>query len=468
MGADQARVYELMSRYSMKPRLASYIAQAQWRILDQTDTSIHFIINYPDSAKIDESVNVAADPSYTPTPADLQRAARSPHQVHGASFTTKKTGPKEWQYTLQYHLPYSQIPSELLQRILPKSNSASGGSHVFDLVRPVYADGALPAGEAVVSVVANYFATYYDKMWEMEKHSVGVDIPLALLDLADDLLTLKGWVSEVGELEDCAKNPTNPLSQKASHDQNYQHDVLDPLSDAKGDVISTLAPTLASDTAGFITHWLPFGSGAVAGLIFSTQDEAVAQFAEGRIQEAGKYIVPCHEQEMVAGQFRPMQGTLTYAYKFNSNECKIGKCVEFEEERKFEGAVHLVPDSFGYLAGQGNGQFNGKSKQHAWDQYCKTAGWNQELEGPGKIEVEAGGDSPLNGYIKVRFGSNDLTRKSSQTSCSGERRSDPNQAGAFGGASCDFPNVDLVHGGTYSAFENGDPHGTCKLELAPQ
>ena len=82
--------------------------------------------------------------------------------------------------------------------------------------------------------------------------------------------------------------------------------------------------------------------------------------------------------------------------------------------------------------------------------------------------MQAGGDSPRNGYIKVRIGSTDLTRASSQTMCSGERRSDPKQAGAFGGASCDFLNVDLVHGGTYSAFENGDPHGTCKLELAPQ
>jgi len=463
---NQANLLELMTKSKMKPRLANYISTAQLQVVSQTDTSVHLVITYADKSTIDENITVDADPSYTPGPVDLERAARTGSKVHGPKLTVKRKGPNQWEYMLQYHVPYSAIPSDLLQKIQSSGISQRTNAGFHDWVPPVYADGGLAAGEGVVSILANYFATYYDKMWEMEKKSVGVDVPLALLDLGDDILTLKGWMSEIGELEDCAKNPTNPLSQKASHDPNYQHDVLDPLNDAKGDVESTLVPTLASDTAGFVTHWLPFGSGAVVGLIFSTQDEAISQYAEGRIEEAGRYVVPCHHEQLTAGQFRPMQGNLTYSYKSSTHDCRDDKCVQGDVDRQFEGSAQLTSDSSGYLGGKGVGEFKITANQRAWDRYCKSSGWHQDSKGAGEIDLLAGG-TPLDGVIRATLKSNSLALEGESTTCSGSKVP-YHQENGWLAVSCEFHNVDLVHGGTFSAFETGDSHGTCKLEISPQ
>jgi len=470
IAGDQAKVFELMTKYKLKPRLANYIAQANLQVVSQTDISIHFVITYPDKATTDGTITVAADPNYTPSPADVERAARTGSKVLGPKLTVKKNGPNEWQYTLQYQVPYSAIPSDLLQKLPPPSKGERSISHLLDLVPSVHADGGLVAGEGAVSVLANYFATYYDKKWEMEGKSVGVDVPLALLDLGDDLMTLKEWMNEIGELEDCAKNPTHPLSQKATHDPNYQHDVLDPLSDAKGDVQSTLVPTMASDTAGFITHWLPFGSGAAAGLVFSTQDEAIANYAEGRIEEARKYVVPCHHEEMTAGQFRPMQANFKYVYNRNiPNQCdKDGNCSQGEEKRGIEGTVHMTPDSTGFLVGKGTAKVTMHSSQHATNQYGCSVEGHEKSEGAGELAVRGGGATPLNGVVKAEFNTDALTTDSDGKTCKGSAAPSHRENGSFGMA-CDFYNVNLVRGGTYTAFEGGNQiNGTCTLEIFPE
>jgi len=470
IAGDQAKLFELMNHFKLNMRLATYIAQAKLQVVSQTDTSVHFVITYPDNATTDETFTVAADPNYTPTSADLERAARTASKVHGPKLTVKKNGPNEWQYTLQYHVPYSAIPNDLLQQIQPPSNSPRSSVDFLDLIPSVHADGGLVAGEGAVSVVANYFATSQAKLWEREARSVGVDVPLALVDLGDDLLTFKRWMGEMGELEDCAKNPTNPLSQKATHDPNYQHDVLDPLSDAKGDVQSTLVPTLASDTAGFLTHWLPFGSGALAGLIFSTQDEAIADYAEGRIEEARKYVVPCHHEQMSAGQFLPMQANLKYSYNRNiPNECdKDGNCSQGEEKRVIEGTVHMTPDSTGFLVGKGAAQVTMEMSQHATNQYGGGSENHETSKGVGELAVRGGGATPQIGVVKAEFHTETLTTDGDSKTGKLPPKHWHNENGFFG-MDCDFYNVNFVRGGTYTAFQGGnDKNGTCTLEIFPE
>jgi hypothetical protein len=464
IGGDQAKLFELITKYKMKLRLANYIAQAQMQVVSQTDTSVHFVITYPDKATTDETITVAADPNYTPSPADLERAARTGSKVHGPKLTVKKTGPNQWQYTLQYHVPYSAIPSDLLQKLQPPSNSQRSSADFFDLVPSVHADGGVGAGEGAISVVANYFAEAYKTVGRMSTEgkdnakSIGMDIPLALVDLADDLAQLKLWLDEMGKLQDCAKNPTNPLSQKATQDPNYQHDVLDPLSNAKGDVISTLAPTLASDTAGFVTHWLPFGSGAVVGLIFSTQDDAVSQYAEGRIEEARKYIVPCDVVPMTPGDLRPMQGALKYTYIFNDHEAN--------ETRKAEGKFDLNIVEGG-LAGEGTAKFTYEYASASINPICQGIAETRKAKGDIKIKAEAGG-SPLAGVIELHVDGDlpvvdDQLVSSGAKTCIQQTRTYTDHYNYL----CHFDRVDMVHGGTFSAFaQDTGGRGTCTIELS--
>ena len=290
--APDPKLQEIMAKYRLGPNSANRIAQAKLEILTQTDTSVHFSLTFADHTTVDETATIAADATYRPTASDLEKAARRHSQIHGVKLTNKKTGEKTGTYTLQYHVPYSALPIDLQQKIHAAPGSKT--ARFFDLVPTANAQGAEATGEAVISVIANYFAESY-KTWkkvggEWEEFengkSLGADVPLAAVDLLEDGLSYKGWMDEMKKLEDCAKNPTNPLTQKASQDPNYQHEVMDQLNDAKGDVQSTAVPTLASDAAGYLSHFLPFGGGAVTTIVFSTQDEAVSEYAEGRIKEA--------------------------------------------------------------------------------------------------------------------------------------------------------------------------------------
>jgi len=458
IAGDQAKLFELMTNYHLGPKAANYIAQAKMQVLEQTDTSIHFVLSYPDKAKIDETMSVAADPKYTPSAADLERAARTGSKIHGPKLTSKRSGPKEWQYTLQYHVPYSAIPSDLLQKIQSATSGRNDGTVFFDLVPTARADGGLAAGELSVSVLANYFAAYYEGA-EMAGRSIGADVPLALADLADDFLTLKNWLNEMDELEDCAKNPTNPLSQKATHDPNYQHDVMDPLSDAKIDVGSTFVPMLASDTAGAVTHWLPFGSGAAVGLIFSTQDDAVSEITENRIQEARKYVVPCDNVPMMPGDLRPMEGALTYTY--------ILKTADQSNTQTAEGKFPLNKVSGG-LAGEGTAKFTQEITSMSTSKVpsCKGIADSVKAKGELKITAQAGG-TPLGGVIELHVSGN-VPVVEAQLVGEGANKcieQTKNYMGSYG-IVCHFDHVDMVHGGTFSTFaEDNGGRGTCTIEL---
>ena len=148
--------------------------------------------------------------------------------------------------------------------------------------------------------------------------SRGVDAPLAILDLILSLKELAGQLGQIGDLQDCAKNPTNPLTQKASQDPNYAHDVLDPLSDAKGNVGSSWLPRAANVGAGYLTHYLPFGSGFMLGPLLSMNDDAINSINEERISDAEKLVVECDkETELEAMGYRPMAGK--FEYKFNGS-----------------------------------------------------------------------------------------------------------------------------------------------------
>jgi hypothetical protein len=457
---DQAKLVELMNNYHLGLKAANYIAQAKLQVLEQTDTSIHFVLSYPDKAKIDETMSVAADPNYVPSAADLERAARTGSKVHGPKLTVKQNGQKEWQYTLEYHVPYSAVPSDLLQKIQPSTSSQNRRAHFFDLVPTVRADGGLPAGELSVSVLANYFAAYYEE--EMPGRSIGVDVPLALADLGDDFLTLRNWLNEIDELEKCAKNPTNPLSQKATQDPNYQHDVLDPLSDAKIDVGTTFVPMLASDTAGFVTHWMPFGSGAAVGLIFSTQDDAVSQITENRIQEAQKYVVPCEDAPMTPGDLRPMEGVLKYTFVNKQPPVKP----ELEDTRKAEGKFELNIVQGG-LGGRGTAKFTRDYQANSTNPQCK--GIAESLKATGDVDIDAqGGGTPFGGVIELHFGGDVPVADAQMVSNGANNCTEQTKTWTeHYGAVCRFQHVDMVHGGTFSTFSQEDGgYGTCTIELS--
>lgn len=481
--AGDPKLMELMVRHQLGPKGAKYISQGKMQIVDQTDTSVHVEITFPDKMRIEEIATVAADPGYTPTAAEMARANQRGFKAHAPKFKLAKRADGGWSYELQYHVPYSALPPELLQKI--RSESTNSVSHFFDLVPEARADDREVTGEASISVAANYTAEAYKDMdWahihsytQLEEElegvdnlkSLGADVPLALFDFLEDMVQLKGWNNELGEIEDCAKNPTNPLTQKASHDSNYQHDVMDQLEAADGDVNSTIVPTLASDAAGYLSHFLPFGGGAVTTLVFSTQDDAVSEYANERIEEAGKYVVPCDkETEVTAFGFRPMSGKFEYKYNASSKECthegSEQGCNFKTEVRETTGIFAIDPnatEASEEATNVGSGYRNSDGKFENPVCHGET---HDSAKGPIKVHVEVGG-VPESAVLRLSAEGEWDAKLDSTNNCGAM----PNVHHAYksdGGAGCEFRGVNMVTGGHYSAFVAADQgHGTCTVEL---
>lgn len=455
------KVQEIMTKYHLGPNSANRIAQAKMEILAQTDTSVHFALTFPDHTTVDETATIAADAAYTPTAADLEKAARRNSQVHGVKLTHKRTGDKTGTFSLQYHVPYSVLPADL-QRKLRVPGAATTTARFFDLVPAAHAQGAEATGEAVISVIANYFAESY-KTWkkvggEWEEFengkSLGADVPLAAVDLLEDGLSYKGWMDEMKKLEDCAKNPTNPLTQKASQDPSYQHEVMDQLNDARGDVQSTAVPTLASDAAGYLSHFLPFGGGAVTTIVFSTQDEAVSEYAEGRIKEAEKYLVPCEDMPDPP-DVNHGDGSITFHTQlkdFNSLD---------NYERYVKSDFNLMQSGDGSFKLSGQGEFKQRSASSKYRTTYKCAA---------QAGVSGNGSSMM-GYRVLTIGSNMINGSGDcEMNTAGHVTHSSNYQDP--GTVCKFDNVDFVNGGHYETHPEGEPvwsAGTeCVLELRPR
>jgi hypothetical protein len=475
LAGNQMRAYSLIAKYGLSPSLATFISQTKMELISRGDLPVHYVLTFPDGVTADETITITPNQRFTPTAAELQRPKKSGIQIFSPKLSVKKTGPQEALFTLDYYVLQSSLPSDF-QPFLQKSslNSRPPGWDPFALIPPAYAQEGSDSGSGyVVNVGAEFTKTEVVKgleIAELEKSAKFADNVLTMKDLVTGYQEMSEWLGEVDELRECAEHPTNPLTQKASETPEYQQQVIESLNDTRINVNMAAFPKVANIAAGTLTQFMDelFGAGLLVAPITTANDEAISEIVHGEIEDVKKGVTPCHHQQMTAGTFRPMQGNLTYIYVFNSPEtCTNEGCNQGETEARFEGTIHLVPDQFGYLGGKGTGRFNKKRSQRAHDQYCKNAGWHEESQGPGEVEVRAGGDSPLNGVVKASLHSDQLTVEGTQTSCNGSQKSTHGDSGNFG-AGCEFHNVDLVHGGTYSAFETADTHGTCKLEIFPE
>ncbi len=483
--AGDPKLIEVMGRYRLGPKAVKYISQAKMQVLDQTDTSVHVAITFADKLTIDEVATVAADRGYTPTAAEISSAMQRGFKVHGPKLTLTKKADGGWTYALQYHVPYSALPADLLQKIQPTSTKSVSVNHFLDLVPEARAAGEEVTGESVISVIANYTAEAYKDMdWahihsytalehELEGvdnlKSLGADVPLALFDFLEDMGQLRGWNQELGELENCAKNPTNPLSQKASHDSNYQHDVMDQLDAADGDVNSTIVPTLASDAAGYLSHFLPFGGGAVTTLVFSTQDEAVSEYANQRIEEASKYVVPCDkESEMTAFGYKPMSGRFEYKYNASFKDCthqgSEQGCTFRTEVRESTGTFSIDPNATDASADADNVGTGFRNIDGGFENPKCHGEDHDHAKGHLQVRVEVGG-LPESAVLRL-ISSGEWDAKMDHTQNCGAMPNVHHAYKSTGGADCEFKNVNMVTGGHYSAFVAADQgHGTCTVEL---
>ena len=464
---EQEAMNKLISEQHLSKRAAAYLVKSKIQLIDQTKTSLHFLMTFPDGGTIDETLTLKPNQPYTPTAADLERAARGKRPIYNPRLTSQKHGDQSVLTTLEYNLPYSAVPKELLDRI---DASMQPGTEFFTLVPSAWGQ-ARAIVEPSVGLVTNALAEHWkgvDKLGEEFEtgKSLGIDAPLALLDLFLSMSELGDQLDQIGDLQDCAKNPTNPLTQKASQDPNYQHDVLDPLSDAKGDVASSGLPRVANVAAGYLTHFLPFGSGFLLSPVLGMNDDAINSINEERIKDAEKSVVECDkESEMTAFGYRPMTGKFEYKYNDEYKTCNENGCNHNKTVREATGTFEIDPNATEATTAKYVGA--GFIKEDGGFENSKCHGESHTLlKGPLKITPEVGG-MPEAAIVKLIVGGDMWEGKvdGSQTCGAMPPVHDTWNTGAFG-LTCEVKNINMVKGGSATAYVEADRgHGTCTIEL---
>ena len=462
--AAQTAMLQLVQKHQVSMATAAYLVQAKAQILSQSNNSVRYSLTFPDGVTSETTITLTPGQIYSPTPAEIAWAQKSGVQAYRVQFSAKTESETKARMTLRYFVPDAAMPASLQQRLQNKSAS------YFRLVPYAYAEGNLGVDVAQDTGIE---VTKEILKQAAEDSKLAKEFPTPLSRFVDLANAFKketehlDWMDQLNFLDYCANNPTNPLTQKAyQQDPNYQKQTMQGIQDARSDVMQMTAMRFLNLATSVATDLVEGPMGAITAPVSSYNDATLKGMADDRINEIKKQFPECKPADRFEpGQYQPMQGNFTYSYNLTSHECRT-QCVDYEEHSKGEGTVHLKPNDMGYLYGEGAVNITVKKKQHAYDQYCKSAGWRDNSDGYVNIQLKGGGDTPSRGVILANFNGDSLTRAGVQIGCDGKEQ--PLNGGASAGASCEFHNVDMVHGGSYSAYQTGDGHGTCKLEIFPE
>ena len=243
--------------------------------------------------------------------------------------------------------------------------------------------------------------------------------------------------------------------------------MLDPLSEAKSDVASSALPRVANVAAGYLTHFLPFGSGAALAPVLGMNDDAINSINEELIKDAEKQVVECDkETEMTAFGYRPMRGKFEYKYNDTYKNCNDNGCNFNTTVRESHGTFELDANLTEEEAAKTN-VGSGFVQEDGGFTNPKCHGETHTLvKGPFTVHPEVGG-VPESAILSLATGGEFWHGQldSSQTCGAMPPRHETwDNAGAT--LNCEVKNVNMIKGGHFSGFVESDRgHGTCTVDL---
>jgi hypothetical protein len=469
---DPIAVSRLMAEEGLDQDTASLIAQIDTQVKSYDNTYLTYEQTLPGKQALDAQITAIPDQTYAPTEAEIQEAAATGSEVYGVEYYFEEIGGVP-QFTLRYFVPYEAMPEELKASI-QSSDSVSPTS------APV---GLLPAAEASDSASGAVFETVIKGIVKEGLGQVSDKFGpiLSALGTAIDLAKIKdsrSYFSELDSLEDCANNPTNPLTKKTFEENpEEKQKTLDALKEARSEVTEITAVrglNLAAKTGAKFT-----GANAAGKIFFDSvakwNDKTLEQVSERWVDDARKAVVKC---DPPATQLNgSIQYRVSYSQKSLSDNCNSYQACWEQNEQASGGGTFFVKVMPSGISGNGTGSYEHTrtrvitgTPQHPLTEY--DGEWNYVRSGDVQIIVQ--GSLTYNSlYVN---GAGNMIEEGSATTYvvqPGASKATPvthaRHIDTTGGFVCDFKDVDFVNGGKYhqDIVWGGTVAGSCDVELLP-
>ncbi|MBZ5655004.1 MAG: hypothetical protein LAO56_06955 [Acidobacteriia bacterium] len=427
-GVNPATFRKFLNEYGLDRKSAVYLAQVKTSVVSQDNISVHLRFTFPDNLTADETITITPDAQYTPSAVELSGSGGTSLPIYGRKFAAKAIGPDKAQILLQYVVPLNSVPPGLQQTIRGRASAAQW----FTLVPSAWAQSG--GGGAGVSSSFEMAQTLYDALSDIgnafsksEEHS--------------------NWMQQLDAMENCAKNPTNPLTQKAyQEDPGYGDKVLSNIQDARSEVQQMTAVRYLNQEASVATNLVDAPIGQLTGQVSDWNENVLKDLSNQQVQDIGK-SVNC-EDGPPPDPKQQHDGTIKYHFHRENY-------LDFDEDdRIVTGEFDLQSFQQGIVGLKGAAEFKTRirSSRFVTQGTCK-----------GHDGLSGGG---TNSSFQIQGGGMDGDCRGTDH---GRPTHDWYQAG-IGGFSCTFHNVDVVNGGSYTAQADGEdaPYGQCELELTPQ
>ena len=407
--------------------LATQVKPDQVRVASDSTTSVKFALTLIGN-EVQETITIQPGNRYRPTAEESAQAARSGRQTFAARLTARPEADGGLFVLLQYFVPIEAFPPDFRQELFAQPAAA----RYSGLIRAARADDGDGLG-AAMSMGTKFSKGYHQ-----------IESAFAKSEDHDQ------WMKRFDALEECARHPTSTVTQNAyRQDPQSQQNALDAIADARSEVWQASA-------LRFVNQETSVATGLVTGPLKNVtkwgksvsdwNDSSLKNVANQRLNDISKLVdcdlapppVAIHDDGTIEYHMH-REGYLDFA----------------EEDRLVKGTISLSPGpASGIVVVSGDGEFKGRANSPKFQTKATCQG-TSEIRGSGANSRLWIGASPNGGTCQ--FTERGKSSPRSYVDSDTDFR-------------CDFDNVDLVNGGSYSVHAGGEESdwAVCSLELKPQ
>jgi hypothetical protein len=285
---------------------AIFAALSHVEVDEQSALSYGITQSFPTGNSAEMTITVLAD------------QAGDPDATSPVSATYSETDEGDFMFRLEYFIPYDEIPDDVEEEIrgavagigAPIAVAGIGGA-----LAELTAGGAAGIRVTVEAFVKKLVETrvgdflkgleeglgtgaIIDGLYQALKQGLKVRDAFAISTEHDELM------KRIDALEDCAENPTNPVTRRGYEDDPGQKQrILDAIAEARAQISSNFA-VMFLGLLNSASSSLP-AAGKVLGFIISPGNAYVKQqlreLNEGWIRDLEKLITPCKDYRLEVG-----------------------------------------------------------------------------------------------------------------------------------------------------------------------